>query len=410
MGETEMSDLSDQEQKTLIILQLCAAGLSLIGSSTIVFKILRNLCTTKTTTPYDRIILGLSSCDIVSSITYVIGPFLLPAETSQRIWAFGNETTCQGLGFLMQLSCIWAIWYNCILSFYYLLTVRFRVKRQVFCRKYELWMHLSGILFFPITSVTGYYARWYGEQALTMTCWVRFGDNAELVSYVYAGIPVLVTYLSLIINNIVIYAYLRKSLLTAPLQSKYFTTTSDDEDDECNDIVIDTNIDIDLSHLSVVETEDFVSLAMVQRQLTKEAATQGLLYVVSFLLTATPVFVIQVLDGSFAFEEDDQGRIYPLLVMNAMLMPLQGFFNVFIYVRPTYSRFRAANADKSRWNVLKQALFDPNIPKMTSAARGSSSAIMSGAKVIIPISRSKEKLGSNFSMSLVKIKEEEQGE
>ncbi len=401
MGETEVSDLSDQEEKALIILQLCAAGLSLIGSSTIVFKILRNLCTTKTTTPYDRIILGLSSCDIVSSITYGIGPFLLPAETSQRIWAFGNERTCQGLGFLMQLSCIWAIWYNCILSFYYLLTVRFRVKREVFCRKYELWMHLSGILFFPITSVTGYYARWYGEQALTMTCWVRFGDNAELVSYVYAGIPLAVTYLSLIINNIVIYVYLRKSLLTAPLQSKYFTTTSDDEDVECNEN--------DSSHLSVVETEDFVSLAMVQRQLTKEAATQGLLYVVSFLLTATPVFVLQVLDGSFAFEEDDQGRIYPLLVMNAMLMPLQGFFNVFIYVRPTYSRFRAANVDKSRWNVFKQALFDPNIPKMTSAARGSSSA-MSGARAIRPISLSKEKLGSNFSMSLVNIKEEEQGE
>ncbi len=460
MSYSEVSDLTDQEEKTLITLQLCAAALSLIGSSTIVFKILRNLCTTKTTSPYDRIILGLSSCDIVSSFTYGIAPFLLPSATSQRVWAFGNETSCQGLGFLMQISCIWAIWYNCILSYYYLLTVRFGIKRQVFCQRYELWMHLPGILFFPITSATGYYAMWYGEQALTMTCWVRFGDHAELVSYIFGGIPLMFTYLSLIVNNLVIYVYLKRSLLTKPLQSKHFTTDSisednnnqhdndnDDDNEDDNDNNHGNNTEWNDSYTSqtnhtnthssvVIETKDFVSLATLQRQLTNEAATQGFLYVFSFLLTATPVFVIQVLDGSFGLEEDDQKTIYPLLVINAMLMPLQGFFNVFIYVRPTYSRFKAAHPEKSRWKVFQQALFDPNIPKLTSmllegsfsgaptSARerrivvglglanhnssNSSGSSLNNSTNIKNNSKSRDKLGSNFSMSLDNIQEEEE--
>ena len=178
------TDLSDSQEITLILLQIFSATLSLIGSSVIVFKILRSLHRKQPSTPYDRIILGLSMCDIGASCTYAVSPFLLPKDTSNRIWAFGNETSCTWLGFLAQLSIFWAIWYNCILryesfsrkirvslvsidcisfpltsilrtllvfSFYYLLTVRFRVKREVFTKKYELWMHLTGAIFFPVS-------------------------------------------------------------------------------------------------------------------------------------------------------------------------------------------------------------------------------------------------------------------
>ena len=151
--EFELSDLSDKQEKILAVFLVCSAILSLVGSCTIVFKILRSLCRNKTTTPYERIILGLSCCDILASCTYAMGPFLLPRETSQRVWADGDDSSCQKLGFLVQISCLWAIWYNAVLSFYYLLTVRFQVKRKVFCQKYEPWMHLSGAIFFPATAL-----------------------------------------------------------------------------------------------------------------------------------------------------------------------------------------------------------------------------------------------------------------
>ena len=135
---TKVPGISHGQEIVLIVLQVGTAVLSLIGSSTIVFKITRTLYRKKWTTPYDRIMLALSTCDIVASCVYMLSPFLLPAETSLRPWTFGTASTCQFMGMLTQLACLWAIWYNCILSFYYLLTVRFQVKRETFRRKYEL--------------------------------------------------------------------------------------------------------------------------------------------------------------------------------------------------------------------------------------------------------------------------------
>merc|ERR1719343_1902254 len=109
-----------------------------------------------------------------------------------------------------------------------------------------------------------------------------------------------------------------------------------------------------------------------QKRLRTEAATQGFLYVASFYVTWTPLFVIQVMGGSFGYTKEDQEKIYWLLVINAFLLPLQGLFNVFIYVRPTYTRFRARYPEEPALRVLRHALFDPNIPKLTTASVRSS--------------------------------------
>jgi len=334
-------ELSDEQEKVIIVLQICSATLSLIGSCTIVFKILRCLYQKKSTAPLDRIILGLSSCDIFSSIS------------SNRVWAFGSPETCYISGFLMQLACVWAIWYNCILSFYYLLTVRFQVKRRDFRRKYEIWLHLSGI-FFPITAITGYIMGEYREQDLSMLCWIK----TPIVGYIFGAIPIVITFLSVIINNIVIYAFVRTKLFSVQTQSRSRNFSVND---------IENNGSNHGSNNG--SCEDFVEFTSVQRRLKKEAAVQGFLYVASFLLTTTPIFVIQVLGGSFGYDQDDQTKIYPLLVLNAILLPLPGFFNVFIYVRPTYMRFRAAYPKEYWWFVLYDALFDPDIPKMTADSR-----------------------------------------
>ena len=378
--------LSDKQEKTLILLQIGSSVLSLIGSSVIVFKIIRGLHREQSSSPYDRIILGLSSCDVISSLTYAVGPFLLPSDTSDRVWAFGNDTTCTWLGFLTQLACFWAIWYNCILSFYYLLTVRFQVKRTEFTRKYELWMHLSGAIFFPITSVIGLVGDFYSEERYAMICWIGEVPKGcyetgncwgELVAYIYGAPSTLITLLSLIINNTIIYIFVRKNLGSSP--------PSTGEDCETGSQT----------------TETSSQRLTVQERLRKEAAIQGFLYVSTFMLTFLPAFAIQVLEGMTKFGDENLAQMYPLLVMNSILLPLQGFFNVFIYVRPSYKRFRAAQPDKPLPFILKKALFDPNIPRI-------STVILSGdqTRASDKYTEMKKKSGSNFSMTLGNIVEE----
>ena len=226
MYESTLSDLSDNQEILLAVLQVSSASLSLIGSSTIVYKIVLNLKRNKTTTPYERIMLGLLSCDILASVTYAMAQFLLPRETSQRITALGNDSTCSKLGFLIQLACVWAVWYNTLLSFYFLLTMQYQVKPMEFRRKYELLMHLSGAIFFLITAITGLAGGWYSEERLTMACWIDEVPNGcraagtrcygSLAAYIFGGIPMAITLCSLIVNNTVIYLFVRRSLLSSP--------------------------------------------------------------------------------------------------------------------------------------------------------------------------------------------------
>jgi len=348
--EAPMHDgVSDGQEMAMSVLQIASATLSLIGSCTIAYKILKSHSRTQYTPPYDRIILGLSSCDIFSSAAFILGPFLIP-RSSERVWAMGTGTTCTGLGFLTQLAFGWAIWYNAVLSFYYLLTVRFQVKRDEFCRKYELGLHLSGAIFFPLTAVVGFIGGWYEIQPQTMICWVQ-GEG--VVPYIFLGIPISITLLSLVVNNSIIYIFVRKTLLNAPKPT---------------DLAADATSDVENNDVSTRTEEQSDEICRTRdRRLIKEVAIQGFLYVSTFLLTLTPSFVLQVM---YSTGVDDQNILYPLAVLNAMLLPLQGFFNVFIYIRPTYIRFRNANGDRPMLFILKQALFDPKIPRMGSTNVG----------------------------------------
>ena len=406
------SDLTDSQEIILYLLQLSAGTLSLIGSGAILFKISRNLRRdSSSTTPYDRIILGLSACDVISSLTYALGPFLLPRDTSKRVWAVGNESTCTFLGFFNQLACFWAIWYNCMLSFYYLLTVRLQVKRKDFRRKYEWIMHLPGAIFFSLTAATGFFGGWYSEERYTMTCWI--GEvprgcsecwGGVIVAYIFGGIPSITTLLSVIINNLVVYMFVRKLLLSSPQRE----TSRERRDDGSSSMRLPTNPRSSSNENTCIES--IVSIPRVEseskkpltrkQRLAKEASTQCFLYVSTFLVTFASASIILVIEGNVANGEEDLRKIYPLLVLNSMLLPLQGFFNVFIYVRPSYDRFREQSPEKSKWFILKQALLESNIPKPTQS---NNSQLSSAEK---KHSEMRKKSGSNFSMSLENIAEE----
>lgn len=362
--EGPSTDLTDAQEKALILLQIFSATLSLIGSSVIVCKILKTKeCGKKSSSPYDRIILGLSSCDLVSSVTFAASPFMLPRETSSRVWAFGNDGTCTLLGFLIQSFCFWAIWYNCILSFYYLLTVRFQVKRKEFSRKYELWMHLSGLIFFPLTAAIGFVGNFYAEERYNMICWIGEVPKGcydtgncwgPIVAYIFGVPAIVITPLAVVINNLVIYVFVRNTFGSVTAASgSHCESSSVGNDFESSPPSTDDMTDEDIENSSSAHER-----VLKQQRLKKEAAGQGFLYVSCFMLTLFPAFVIQMLEGYTENGDENLAKVYPLLVLNSMFFPLQGFFNVFIYVRPRYTRLKAAEPERSVPWILSQVLFE----------------------------------------------------
>jgi hypothetical protein len=80
---SRISTLTDGQEITLYLLGVFAGALSVVGSSSIVYKVISDRAKAA---PHDRLMLGLSSCDIVASISYAMSPFLLPQDTRRKKW------------------------------------------------------------------------------------------------------------------------------------------------------------------------------------------------------------------------------------------------------------------------------------------------------------------------------------
>lgn len=161
--------LSDTQDKLLALLPIPSSILSIIGSSVIIYMILLNHGQQKWT-PYSRLLLGMSICDIISSISIAAAGFLRP-QGSLRAWAFGNEATCTAGGFLIQFSWSGMLYYN-MLSFYFLLTTRYGLRNTVIRKRIEPFMHLISVGYPFVTGVIGAALGVYTEKSSSFGCWV----------------------------------------------------------------------------------------------------------------------------------------------------------------------------------------------------------------------------------------------
>ena len=286
-------------------------------------------------TPYKRILLGLSVCDIIASTTYAISPFLLPQATSQRVWARGTDRSCSILGFLTQFA-FSAIWYNGMLSFYYLLTVRFGVKTQTFARRFEPIIHIVCVGYNFVTALVGLILGFYSESELAQQCWIGYypkdcgvtgGCIGTQIGWAYGGGPVLIMFLAIITNNLLIYCFVRRTIQKGKGASMRGSTH--------------------------------------QQKRIQAVATQAFLYVGTFFMAYSWAFIIKVLE-SMGYKKKDEETLFPVLVLFSLLLPIQGVFNLMVYTRPNYLRVQQEFPGEPRWWILKRAWFGTQVQRITS--------------------------------------------
>lgn len=154
--------LSENQEKVMSICMVISGLLSMFGSTTIVYRVLRKDAKTKS---FDRLMLGLSIFDVIASFSFVLTPFVLPKETSVRVWAMGDKVSCSVLGWLSQLS-VGAAWYSCLLSFFFLATLRIRISNNDFAVRFEPYMHGLTVFYFLFSATFGVVFDIYGENDL----------------------------------------------------------------------------------------------------------------------------------------------------------------------------------------------------------------------------------------------------
>lgn len=343
----EISSLSDAQEKTLSLLALSSGTLSFLGSCIIIYLVTNSPRNRRIS--YGRIMLVLSLCDLVVSFSFAASGFLLPSDTSQRVWAIGNDATCTFLGFMSQMAYA-APWYNGVLSFYYLMTIRYGVSRRVFAKKYEPYIHFFSLSFFLVSASLGAIVGLYSESEIGQGCWIgeypagceaRGDCYGQYFGWIFAALPMTLLFLALPLFNLSIYRFVRGTLKR---NQRYDPKGSS------------------------AQTQRRRS----QAQQTQAIATQAFLYVGTFYLSYTPSFFVRAVEG-LSFDAYQEDAIFPLLALAALLSPLQGFFNVLIFVRPNYIHLRKTFPESSRLWGLYKVLHQPDIQAFANSRLSSMS-------------------------------------
>ena len=342
--QIEMGDL--QFWKQLAIFQMASAALSFASSTAMiaVIAISTGGCRLLSTSPYRRIIFGLSISDALLSIALLVGPFSAPSSVPQALWGLGNDTTCALDGFVLKLS--QPLMYSCLLCFYFLCRLCKTMSDREFNQRIEWKLHIFIILFGLVDAISCLLTGTLNTASSGTVCTtapfptgcrqrpeifgecdpfsLRISSISTTVNSIKSILVVacIVTCMSVISYHVIKVLKVARQHYTYP-SSPRFTTIRNSVDAET-----DTE-----------QTADLQGQYERWSQLMKETVVQILLYTTGFLLTYCPMLIYR----HFFRHRGSTPKIV-LLIIHA-LFPLGGFFNILIYTRGAVLSFRREHPD-----------------------------------------------------------------
>jgi len=257
-------------------------------------------------------------------------------------------------------------------------------------------MHLINLVFFLITASGGAAKQFYSAVDVGFGCWIndwpkgcdQTGDCiSQSIAIIFAGIPVPLSFLAIVINNLIVCFHVRTIFNSLKKVSLAAATNSSQR----------------LSAKEAIAVRFSQKRSELYDQKLSEVAFQGFLYVGSFLVCYTPALATRVVEA-FTYNYDDS-KLYWLLVITAMTLPLQGFFNMFIYNRPYYVKIRNSNPHISVLRTMHAAFLESKsliTPKPSFASYRESIAFHQGKE-----SSSKSVISSRYTRGALEVVMEE---
>lgn len=346
--------LSDTQQIVLNIVPIPSAIISIVGSIAVI-HVAKERQKVKRWTPYTRLLVAMSVCDIISSLSLGVAAFLRPRDTSYRIWAFGNDATCSFVAFVNQATTAGG-WYQGMLSVYFLLTVRYGMKNAAIARRVEPLMHLLA-LGFPIgTAIAGSVMGVYGERAAGSSCYVSSYNDTDCASdawyaqgkiseraavvYIFYCIPVFLLALCLTYTQLSIYFFVRINTRRHLSQENENGRKSEDSISSNVDAVslgwrqsvlpMNTSQGSSIIPSSTAPSNSQNKKKKSTSTLTKQelrlqlVCSQAFLFVMSFVTCNIWNLVLVGLQRSSRTRADEMTvlvKYYPVVVIQAMLLP-----------------------------------------------------------------------------------------
>lgn len=136
--------LTTDEQRVLSIIPHVTGLLSVFGSATIIWTVLRDR--KKWAKPYYRLLLAMSTSDLFASVAFGLSTWPIPRGTEDVYAPLGNVGTCTAQGFFIQAG-IASPMYNFMLSLYFVMQVKYGMTEDRIRKKAEGIMHGVAIAF-----------------------------------------------------------------------------------------------------------------------------------------------------------------------------------------------------------------------------------------------------------------------
>lgn len=326
-------------------------NLSIIGSSLIVYSVLGPGRKEKLKKPHMRLLLGMSLWDIIYS--FAMGyTFLMAPSGGQFPGTLGNEITCRVHGFLQQLSHN-TIGYSALLSIYYWLTVTRNLSKDTW-ERWEPFMHILLPTYVVTLGAMCLHYRLYNQTF--SICWVStdppgcqtgpgtpdcaFPRQPD-VMHVVAKIEMSDMFFSIgivTISNFLIWRKVYKQEKIVRRRARAIEEEYGGREEQKKSYAMSFSGEVSSGRFSGSSMDlRRSSVARRDRQRTRrdrQVLIQSFLYAGCFFLTWIGPICHHIFVGSPPFL---------VMCMVAVFVPLQGFFNAFIYGEYQYeARERAA--------------------------------------------------------------------
>jgi len=350
---------SPAKSKILAIAPKFTALLSLFGSLGIIVRVLPHKLRRKKT--MHRILVGMSICDVMTSIWYFASTWPIPAGTPSSFgarddetifWASGNAATCSVAGFFNQFAVATPI-YNLSLGTYYLLVVNHGWTDREMKKWIDFGFHWVPWAYAITTATFGLHQHLYGQVA--WTCWINpdpghHFSQRQILEYqwlLFAPVWICTGLLAIIFYCL----YRKMRLLKHKMQRHAFHAGSDAEDPPFS-----TDASTETSLLKRRRTAKRMS-AIKSASQSHKIAQQGMWFAGCLFMTWLFPTISRII-GIVQFHKGTQHSFFWIQFLDTTLIPLQGFLNYAVYLRPKVLEYRTSHPDESWLATFKNVVLE----------------------------------------------------
>lgn len=353
-----------------------SGGLSALSSSLIIFIIARS--EPKLTTIYHRIMFGMSCADILGSVAMGLTTLPMPSELQEGDedinyagTRLGNEKTCQVQGFFVNFGLMCMLIYNGSLCFYYACIIAFRMGETTVKCKVEPFLHIVPVASALVLALHPLIRDTYRATGYTAWCFtsaIHSKKSAEVRIVIISLLPLtMFTCLLLVVRKVRIIQRELKSIVPSEIMNEYNfslqsgvirrTDMNNKRSSKKRFDEYSTGANDETAHSQCIDNDEIAHLLRQVKQAhqnSKVVFLQALAYIISFLVVLSGPLINSIIEN------------YTIMRISAFLVPLQGFFNVAIFVSHKIWNYRRVNKNISRCDVFKLLLKGSEEPVLLS--------------------------------------------